>query len=50
VADLGKAEAHSYGAGLRMVTASGLIYRLDGATGEEGFEMTMMINYPWEVF
>ncbi len=50
ISDLGKHERFSYGTGVRMVTASGLVYRLDGATGDEGFEMTMIINYPWEIF
>lgn len=50
VDNLGKNERYSYGTGVRMVTASGLVYRLDGATGDEGFEVTVIINYPWEIF
>jgi outer membrane protein assembly factor BamA len=40
----------SYGAGFRVVNASGLIYRLDYAAGDEGYAMTVIINYPWEAF
>lgn len=40
----------SIGAGLRIVNASGLIYRFDFATGEEGNAFTVIINYPWESF
>ncbi len=40
----------SLGAGLRVVNASGLIYRLDVATGSEGEAVTLIINYPWEAF
>lgn len=48
--DLGQKTRHSYGAGFRAVMASGLVYRLDMADGEEGPEMTIIINYPWEIF
>lgn len=50
IGELNQNERYSYGTGVRMVTASGLVYRLDGATGDEGFEMTVIINYPWEIF
>ncbi len=50
ISDLGKEERYSTGMGVRVVTASGLVYRLDGATGDEGFEMTVIVNYPWEIF
>ncbi len=40
----------SMGVGLRVVNASGLIYRLDIATGDEGEALTLIINYPWEAF
>jgi len=49
-ADLGKIERSSYGAGIRMITASGLVYRFDVADGDEDFEVTVIINYPWELF
>lgn len=39
----------SYGAGIRMVTGSGLIYRLDLATGDEGFQTAIFFQYPWEL-
>jgi len=48
--DLGKNEKQSYGTGLRMITGSGLVYRFDMAWGYEGYEYTMIINYPWEIF
>ena len=48
--DLGHDEHESYGSGIRMITASGLVYRLDIAQGNEGVEATMFINYPWEIF
>jgi hypothetical protein len=40
----------SFGTGLRVVNASGLIYRLDYATGKEGASLTVIVNYPWEAF
>lgn len=40
----------SYGIGARLVTKSGLIFRADIATGEEGEEISIIIGYPWEVF
>lgn len=39
----------SYGAGLRIVTASRLVYRLDLATGDEGFQPSVFFQYPWEL-
>lgn len=41
---------YSAGAGLRVVNASGIIYRIDYATGDEGGALTIIINYPWEAF
>jgi hypothetical protein len=38
----------SYGAGLRMVTASGIVFRADIAAGREGVEPNIFIGYPWE--
>ncbi|MDD5302917.1 MAG: hypothetical protein PHS14_07370 [Elusimicrobia bacterium] len=43
------AARQSYGAGLRIVTASGLVYRLDLATGDEGFQPSVFFQYPWEL-
>jgi hypothetical protein len=40
---------HSYGTGLRVVTASGLVYRLDLAEGNEGFQPSVFFQYPWEL-
>ena len=37
----------SYGAGLRMVTASGLVYRVDFASGSEGVQTSIFFQYPW---
>jgi outer membrane protein assembly factor BamA len=39
----------SYGVGLRMVTASGVVFRGDMAFGREGFEPEIFIGYPWEL-
>lgn len=39
----------SYGAGFRIVTASGVVYRIDLATGQEGFETSIFFQYPWEI-
>lgn len=40
----------SYGIGARLVTKSGLIFRADIATGNEGEEISIIFGYPWEVF
>jgi hypothetical protein len=37
----------SYGVGFRMVTASGLVYRVDLASGNEGFQTSVFFQYPW---
>lgn len=50
VSNLGSNEKSSYGMGIRMVTGSGLVYRLDMATGDEDYIVTLIINYPWEIF
>lgn len=50
IEDLGSIMRSSYGTGLRIVTASGLIFRADIATGSEGASTTMIIGYPWEIF
>lgn len=50
IGKLGEDEKQSYGVGLRMITGSGLVYRFDVAYGDEGYEYTMIINYPWELF
>lgn len=38
---------HSYGAGFRLVAASGAVYRADIAHGSEGSELTVFFFYPW---
>lgn len=47
---LGDIWRDSYGVGARMVTASGLVFRADIATGTEGAEISVIIGYPWESF
>lgn len=39
----------SGGAGLRIVTGSGLVYRLDLSAGQEGFQPSVFFQYPWEL-
>jgi hypothetical protein len=39
----------SYGTGLRIVTASGVVLRGDVAHGKEGFSTAIFIGYPWEL-
>ncbi len=48
--DLGIEWVHSYGVGARLVMASGFVFRLDAATGEEGFQTQLFLNYPWGLF
>jgi hypothetical protein len=48
--ELGDVYRSSYGAGFRMVTASGIVLRADVATGREGIETTILVGYPWESF
>ena len=40
----------SFGVGARLVTQSGLVFRADIATGDEGEEISIIVGYPWEVF
>jgi hypothetical protein len=37
----------SYGVGIRMLTGSGIVYRMDIAAGDEGIEYTIIFSYPW---
>ncbi|HTG02158.1 MAG TPA: BamA/TamA family outer membrane protein [Nitrospirota bacterium] len=46
---LGDVWRDSYGLGLRVVTASGVVFRGDLAFGREGFEPEIFIGYPWEL-
>jgi outer membrane protein assembly factor BamA len=48
--DLWGTMRESYGLGARLVTKSGLIFRADIATGDEGQEVSIIFGYPWEVF
>ena len=47
--DLGDFWRSSGGIGLRMVTASGVVFRADLAVGREGFSPNVFIGYPWEL-
>lgn len=48
--DVGKTWRDSYGFGLRMVTASGVVFRAEVANGQDGVAPTIFIGYPWEIF
>jgi len=39
---------YSIGTGFRLVAASGAVYRADLATGDEGTELIVIFDYPWE--
>ena len=45
--DLWEKSRNSTGLGARLVTGSGFIYRFDVATGSEGAETTLFVDYPW---
>ncbi len=47
--DLGKTWRDTYGLGVRMITASGIVFRGDLAYGREGFAPEIFIGYPWEI-
>jgi len=47
--DLIKKSRSSYGVGFRIVL-SGVVIRIDAATGDEGFQSQMFITYPWSMF
>jgi hypothetical protein len=47
--ELGDFWRSSGGIGLRMVTASGVVFRADLARGREGFSPNIFIGYPWEL-
>lgn len=44
---LGDETRDDYGVGLRMVAGSGQVYRIDAAVGDEGSELTVIIDYPF---
>jgi len=45
--ELGDITRSTYGAGMRLVSASGYVYRADMASGDEGEELTVIFSYPW---
>ncbi len=47
--DLGATWRDDYGFGLRMVTASGVVFRGDLGFGREGASPAIFIGYPWEI-
>jgi hypothetical protein len=47
--DVGDIWRSSYGMGLRVITASGVVFRADVAAGREGVEPNIFIGYPWEL-
>jgi outer membrane protein assembly factor BamA len=48
--ELGDQWKDSYGVGVRLVLAGGFVFRLDLATGDEGFQSQLFMNYPWGLF
>jgi outer membrane protein assembly factor BamA len=46
--DLWSDTRSSSGIGARFVMGSGVVYRFDFATGREGNEMSIIVDYPWE--
>ncbi len=47
--ELGDIMRDSYGFGLRVVTASGIVFRGDIGFGHEGVSPAIFIGYPWEL-
>ena len=47
ISELGDITRSTYGAGFRLVSASGFVYRADFSSGDEGEEMIMTFSYPW---
>jgi len=45
--DLGKTFKYSLGSGFRFLSGSGNVYRADFATGNEGPNFSVIIQYPW---
>ena len=45
--EVGDTFASSYGAGVRLVSGSGYVYRADIATGDEGSESSFFFSYPF---
>lgn len=44
---LGDEIRSDYGVGLRMLAGSGEVYRIDAAKGDEGAEITVIVDYPF---
>ena len=44
-----KLDLKSYGAGARVILQGGTIFRIDYATGSEGGQTTVFIDYPWSM-
>ncbi len=40
-------QRYTYGVGFRLLAASGSVYRVDIATGDEGVEVAVFFYYPW---
>ena len=47
--DVGNVWRKSHGVGLRMVTASGVVFRADVANGLDGTSTAIFIGYPWDL-
>ena len=47
VEDLAGSTRTSSGLGIRMISASGYVYRFDIASGDEGSNTTIIFDYPW---
>ncbi len=45
--ELGDTIKYSFGSGFRLLSGSGNLYRADFATGDEGPQVTVIIQYPW---
>ena len=45
--EVGNTFATTFGVGFRMISGSGLVYRADLATGNEGTEISVIFNYPF---
>ena len=45
--ELGDTVKYSYGSGFRLLSGSGNLYRADFATGDEGPQFAVIIQYPW---
>ena len=45
--ELGNSVKSSFGSGFRLLSGSGNLYRADFATGDEGPQVAVIIQYPW---